>query len=176
MSRPPGADASLCGGILLSAGFISSRRTSLRTNHETVPRQVGRARCPVLSGTQLPRPGCGRLGQRTAEAVGRKIPGYCAFQRGKEPARENWRGETRDAPGSKCRTYALLYFADCTPIGESAESCRWTNPFCPRWIVPPPFRHGIAPVFCQLSPRRLVLIQARIEAISIQLSADFQIS
>src|SRR6267143_6952634 len=139
MPRPPGADASVRGTILLSAGLISSRRTSLRTNHETVPRQVGRARCPVLSGTQLPRPGCGRLGKRKADAAGRKIPGQCAFQRGKEPARENWRGETRDVTGRKCRTHALLYFADCTPIfadctpiGESAESRRWTDPFCPR--------------------------------------------
>ena len=83
MPRPPGADASLCGRVLLSARLISRRRPSLPTDHETVPRQVGRARRPVLFGAQLPRLGRGRLGQRKADIAGRKIPGQYEFRRRK---------------------------------------------------------------------------------------------
>ena len=51
------------GPILLSTAILSGRGPSIRTDYETLSRQVRRAGCPVFLSTQLPRSRSRRLGQ-----------------------------------------------------------------------------------------------------------------
>ncbi len=98
------------------------------------------------------------IGPVKTDAAGREISGQCAFQRRQRACLQRSAGaQPPTLLAQNVEPARPAYSADCTPAGQSTESCGRTDSLCPSCIVPPPFRYGIEPVFCQLPPGRLVL-------------------